>query len=72
MSSLSLPVPLRALGDEVRALQKYFARGWITQEEADERLANWGISYPSGFWDIEILVDARRHQAAPQLAEAAE
>jgi hypothetical protein len=70
---LSLPVPLRALGDEVRILQKYFARGWITQEDADERFADWDISYPPGFWDIEMLVDERQCLAvAPQLAEAAE
>jgi hypothetical protein len=75
MSKLNLPVPLRALGDEVRALQKYFDRGLITQEEADERLADWELFYPPGFWDIEMLVDARRHPSlsTPSLySEAAE
>jgi hypothetical protein len=60
MSKLLLPVPLRALGDEVRTLQKYFDLGLITQEEADERLADWELFYPPGFWDIETLADARR------------
>ena len=60
-SSLKLPVPLRALGDEVRQLKEYHARGLITQEEADERLADWGLNnYPSGWTDIEVLADLRR------------
>ena len=73
-TQLSLPVPLRALGDEVRALKDYCARGLITQEEADERLADWQLFYPPGWYDIVILVDARRYQALPaqQYAGAAE
>lgn len=60
-SSLKLPVPLRALGDEVRKLEEYHARGLITQEEADGRLADWGLNnYPPGWADIEILADLRR------------
>jgi hypothetical protein len=59
--ALKLPVPLRALGDEIRKMQDYFARGLITQEEADERMADWGLDvYPPGWWDIEILADLRR------------
>jgi hypothetical protein len=58
--TLKLPVQLRALGNEVRRLQDYFARGLITQKEANERLADWGLSYPPGWYDIEILADLRR------------
>jgi hypothetical protein len=58
--ALKLPVQLRALGNEVRRLQDYFARGLITQEEANERLADWGLNYPPGWYDIEILADLRR------------
>jgi putative SOS response-associated peptidase YedK len=32
----------------------------ITQEEAAERLADWELFYPPGFWDIEALADACR------------
>jgi hypothetical protein len=39
--TLKLPVHLQALGNEVRRLQDLFARGLISQEEADERLADW-------------------------------
>jgi hypothetical protein len=60
-SSLKLPVPLRALGDEVRKLREYHARGLITQKEADERLADWGLNnYPPGWADVEVLADLRR------------
>jgi hypothetical protein len=60
-SALKLPVPLRALGDEVRKLREYHARGLITQEEADERLADWGLNdYPPGWADIKSLADLRR------------
>lgn len=73
MSELVLPVPLRALGDEVRALKDFCARGLITADEAAERLADWELFYPPGWHDIEILVDARKHQApAQQFAQAAE
>jgi hypothetical protein len=59
--TLKLPVQLRALGNEVRRLQDYFARGLISQEEADERLADWGLNnYPPGWVGIEILADLRR------------
>jgi hypothetical protein len=75
-NKLKLPIVLRALGDEVRALQDYFDRGLITQEEADERLADWDLFYPPGFWDIEVLASVRRQQqftaSSQQYAEAAE
>ena len=58
--ALALPVPLRALGNEVRRLQDYYARGLITQEEADERLADWDLMYPPGWANIEVLADLRR------------
>jgi hypothetical protein len=71
---LNLPVQVRALGDEIRALRDYCARGLLTLEEANERIEDWGLSYPPGWSDIEILVDNRRGRPAPQmqLAEAAE
>jgi len=75
-NKLKLPIVLRAFGDEARALQDYFDRGLITQEEADERLADWDLFYPPGFWDIEALASARRQQqftaSSQQYAEAAE
>jgi hypothetical protein len=76
-ASLKLPVPLRILGDEIRALKDYCARGLITPEEASERIEDWELFYPSGWHDIETLVDARRHQGASielasEFAEAAE
>jgi hypothetical protein len=73
-NELNLPVPLRALGDEVRALKDYCACGLLTPEEAQERIDDWGLSYPPGWCDIEILVDARRGHPTPQMqmAEAAE
>ena len=73
-AKLKLPIVLRALGDEVRLLQDYFARGPITQAEADQRLAAWDLFYPPRFWDIELLADARKHALSPalQFAEAAE
>jgi hypothetical protein len=58
--TLKLPVYLHALGNEVRRLQDYHARGLITQEEADERLADWELFYPPGWVDIEKLADLRR------------
>ena len=71
---LVLPILLRALGDEVRALKDYYARDLITQEEADERLAEWKLFYPPGWYEIESLSDTRRHQPLPpkRYAEAAE
>ena len=71
---LVLPDLLRALGDEVRALQGYYAHDLITQEEADERLAELQLFYPPGWYEIETLVDTRHHQPLPQkrYAEAAE
>lgn len=74
MSDLTLPVPLRILGDEVRALKDYCARGLVTPEEAAERLADWELLYPPGWYDIVMLVNARRQQPTPsqQFAEAAE
>ena len=72
MSNLALPVLLRALGDEVRALKDYVAQGLLTPEEAAERIADWELFYPPGWHDIVILVDARRHQPLTQCAEAAE
>ena len=69
--SLELPVPLRILGDEIRALKDYCARGLITPEEASERIEDWELFYPAGWHDIEILVDARRHRVS-RFAEAAE
>jgi hypothetical protein len=60
ITTLKLPVQLQALGNEVRRLQDYFARGLITQEEANERLADWDLMYPPGWVDIEILADLRR------------
>ena len=59
ITTLKLPVQLQALGNEVRRLQDYFARGLITQEEANERLADWDLMYPPGWVDIEILSDLR-------------
>ena len=41
MSNLKFPVPLRALGDEIRALKKYCAQGQITPDEAAERIDDW-------------------------------
>ena len=58
--TLKLPVYLQALGNEVRRLQDYFARGLITQEEADERLSQWELLYPLGWVEIEKLADLRR------------
>jgi hypothetical protein len=58
--TLKLPVHLQALGNEVRRLQDLFARGLISQEEADERLADWELFYPPGWSDIEQLADLRR------------
>jgi hypothetical protein len=58
--TLKLPVYLQALGNEVRRLQDYFACGLITQEEADERLADWELMYPQGWVEIEKLADLRR------------
>jgi hypothetical protein len=70
--SLVLPVLLRALGDEVRALKDYCAQGLLTPEEAQERIDHWGLRYPAGWSDIAILVEARREQPEIQFAEAAE
>jgi hypothetical protein len=70
LSNLALPVLLRALGDEVRALKDYVAQGLLTQEEAIERITDWELFYPPGWWDVVVLADARRHK--PQFAEAAE
>jgi hypothetical protein len=68
MSNLALPIPLRVLSDEIRALRDYCARGLVTPEEAAERIADWEIFYPAGWHDIETLVSARR----PEFSEAAE
>lgn len=75
---LHLPVPLRALGEEVRALNKFMEQGLITQEEASERIEDWQLFYPPGWHDIEMLVYARRQPLteceafASEFAEAAE
>ena len=58
--TLKLPVYLQVLGNEVRRLQDYFARGLITQQEAEERLAAWKLKYPLGWVEIEKLADLRR------------
>ena len=63
---LQVPVYVRALGDEMRALDRYVGLGLITQEEAQERLAEWEIFYPPGFHRIDEL--GRRwvgHQPLP-------
>jgi hypothetical protein len=57
--SLRLPVDLLALGDEIRALKDYCARGLVTPEEAQERIDDWQISYPPGWSDIAELVHLR-------------
>jgi hypothetical protein len=71
-SSLELPVPLRILGDEIRALKDFCARGLITPEEASERIDDWELFYPPGWHDIEILADARRQPTSEQLSQIAE
>ena len=73
-SPLYLPVPVRALGVEVRALKDYVAQGLLTEDEAQERLADWEIFYPPGWHRVELLADARRHQPIPvaEYCEAAE
>jgi hypothetical protein len=65
MKHLQMPVYVRALGDEVRALDRYIGLGLITQEEAQERLGEWQLFYPPGFHRIDALVDARRGQPLP-------
>lgn len=36
-------------------------RGLISQDEADERLADWGLtSYPPGMYDVDDLAHRRR------------
>ena len=65
MKHLQMPVYVRALGDEVRALDRYLGLGLITQEEAQERLAEWQLFYPPGFHRIDALVDARRGNPLP-------
>jgi hypothetical protein len=77
VSDLKLSVPLRILGDEVRALKNYCAHGLVTQEEAAERLADWELFYPPGWADIEELVSARKYlmpssERPLDLSEAAE
>lgn len=78
---LQTPVYVRALGDEVRALNDYVGRGLLTQEEAQERLAEWELFYPAGWHRITSLVDARQPKPLPKhernvqpwdMAEAAE
>jgi hypothetical protein len=59
MSELVLPVALRALGDEVRALKRYVSLGLLTQDEASERLDDWQLSYPPGWFDVEALISIR-------------
>ena len=58
-TELALPVALRALGDEVRALKKFVSLGLLTQDEASERLDDWQLSYPPGWFDVEALVSRR-------------
>lgn len=65
MKYLQNPVYLQALGDEVRELNEYLKLGLITQEEAQERLGEWGLRYPPRWHRIVELVDARRHQPLP-------
>jgi hypothetical protein len=60
VNALKLPVYLMALGNEVRRLQDYHARGLITQSEADERLSQWELFYPIGWVEIEKLAGLRR------------
>jgi hypothetical protein len=69
-TKLKLPVALRALGDEIRALEGYFAHGLVTQEEADERIGHWGLQYPPGWYLIEILIDGRRDSPLPHHSQA--
>jgi hypothetical protein len=66
--NIKLPAPLQALGDEIRALKDYLARGLVTPEEAQERIDDWQIFYPPGWSDIAELVDLRR--GAPISLEA--
>jgi hypothetical protein len=66
MRHLQSPVLLRALGDETRALDEYLGLGLLTQEEAQERLSEWQLFYPSGWGRITALVNARRHQPLPK------
>jgi hypothetical protein len=63
-----LPVELLALGDEIRALKDYCARGLLTPQEAQERIDDWQISYPPGWSDIAEIVHLRR--GAPISLEA--
>jgi hypothetical protein len=56
---IKLPAALQALGDEIRALRDYLARGLLTAEEAQERIDDWQIFYPPGWSDIAALVDLR-------------
>lgn len=62
---LQLPVYIRALGDEVRVLDRYLGLGLLTQEEAQERLSEWQLFYPPGFHRVDALVGARRGQPLP-------
>jgi hypothetical protein len=61
---IKLPPILQALREEIRTLDRYLRCGWITPEEAAERLNDWGIAYPPGMVDIEELADRRRWGAA--------
>jgi hypothetical protein len=67
MSELVLPVALRALGDEVRALKQFVSQGLLTQEEASERLDDWQLSYPPGWFDVEALISIRSPSTALDL-----
>jgi hypothetical protein len=60
--NIKIPPALQALGDEIRALKNYCARGLLTPEEAQQRIDDWQISYPPGWSDIAALVDSRGDQ----------
>jgi hypothetical protein len=56
---IKLPVVLQALRDEIRTLDRYMRNGWITQIEANARLAEWQISYPPGMYHFDELAMLR-------------
>jgi hypothetical protein len=60
LKGIELSPVLQALREEIRTLDRYLRHGWISPEEAAERLDDWGIVYPPGMVDIDELADRRR------------
>jgi len=59
--NISIPIPVQALGNEIRVLRRYVAARRLTKFEAQTRLAAWNISCPPGMYRFTELALLRSY-----------